>query len=364
MYVLLKLLTIFITAIFSLTSCNIVNSLNIQEKTTHLKDNFTIDVGKGKLGGNISFKVKISEGFKIKNNKNGFNSLYDSINSYKIALVTSAGTGSNSLTTLPNGNSSDIYSINKVDLSRTQTSPDANIYLQNVPAGSYWVAVSAYDSDGRNITATTSTTGKIGTETFSVSTGGGNQESSPNNGRVTVAADFTIPSTPVTIPMTLVDSYGATIEATVDIDAGTNPLTNIQFLRFYLVDSNTDNSNLVDSNIKKGPFDISSGTLFTNLVSGTPTTVKFVSVPTGTTYHIAVAAYNSTSPVDNSTNITNLLANNNVNITITSNPTPTGNMGTFSVSNGGGNSNLGSVSVDSNYQVNSPTPVTVTLQLL
>jgi hypothetical protein len=362
MYVALKVLSIFLISILTITSCNNVSPSNIQKVEHNNNNKFVIDVGKGKLGGNISFKINLSEGFKIKANEKGFTSVYNSITSYKIALVTSAGTGSNSLTTLPNGDSSDIYSIDKVDLSRTQTSPDANIYLTNVPDGTYWIAVSAYDSEGRNVTETTSTTGLIGSEKFAVSTGGGNSESSPNNGRVTVASDFSVPSTPVTIPLTLVDSYGATIEATVTIiDGSSKSKSDVQSVRFYLVDNNTDNGNIVDSNILEGSFNLSSGTKFDSLKAGTATTMRFKNIPVGS-YYVAVAAYDSSSTVDSTTNITNLTANNNANITITTSPAPTGDMGTFSISNSGG-SGSGLIQVNTGYIPNTTSSITLTLKL-
>lgn len=363
MYVVLKLFSIFLISISSLASCNIVSSSNIQKVNNDInnKDKVVIDIGKGKKGGNLSFKVNLSEVFKIKANENGFTSVYDSIESFKIALVTNSGTGSNTLTLAP---STSVYSINESVLSGNPTSSPVDIYLKNVPNGDYWIAVSAYDSDGRNVTSTTSTTGLISGENFAVSTGGGNEESSPNNGRVTVASDFTVPSTPVTVPLTLVDSYGSTIEATVTItDGSTKSKSDIQLLRFYLVNKNVDNEPILDEHILKGNFDITTGTKFDSLKAGTPTTMRFKNIPVGQ-YYVAVAAYESTTTVDSTTNITNLTENNNANITITTAPTPTGNMGTFSISNTGGDSgDLGRIIVNTGYIPNTTNSVTLPLKL-
>ncbi|MFN4150223.1 MAG: hypothetical protein ACK4IX_04715, partial [Candidatus Sericytochromatia bacterium] len=64
MYAALKLFSIFLISISFLTSCNIVSSSNIQKVNTGINDKntFVIDIGKGKTGGNISFKINIHLG--------------------------------------------------------------------------------------------------------------------------------------------------------------------------------------------------------------------------------------------------------------------------------------------------------------
>lgn len=367
MYVILKLAVSFVVALSVLSSCSEITTSNFYKTKTgsiFQENKVFVDVGHGKKGGTVSFNVNLSEGFKTKANVNGWYSVYNSINSYKIALVSSAGTGSNALTTLPLGTSADIFSITKSAMSGTKTSPTAQIFLTNVPAGTYWIAVAAFDAQGRNVTKSTTTTGTIsvaGGEIFAVSYGGGNGETSPYNGRVTVAADFSVPATPVTIPLTLIDSFGANIQSTVTItDGSTNVKADIALIRFYLVNSKTT-SNLVDANIIKGPFDLSSGTLFDSLKAGTATTLTFASVPAGT-YYVAGAAYNSSGTVDSTTNITNLTTNTFANITITTAPTPTGNMGTFSISNSSGDGD-GSLVVNSTYLISSASAVVLPLKL-
>lgn len=365
----LKLLILFLTSFLLIFSCSIVNDQNNEKKAniTSNENKIFIDVGKGKIGGDVSFKINLSEGFKTKSNVNGWDSKYDSINSYKIALVTGAGTGVNSLTTLPLGTSADVYSITKAAMIGIKTSPTAQIFLKNVPAGTYWVAVAAYDSYGRNISAVTGTTGTIAVasgDNFAVSTSGG--DVGTNDGRVTVAADFSLPSNTVTTPLTLIDAFGADIEAIVTItDGATKVKGDITSIRFYLVDSKTT-SNLVDANIKKGPFDLTSGAQFTSLKAGTATTITFKSVPAGT-YYVAVSAY-STGPINSTTNITNLTSNTFSNITITTTPAPTGDMGTFSISNSGGDGGVapgpGRVAVNSTFGVSNASAVVLPIKLL
>lgn len=373
MCLVLKLVVSFVVAISMFSSCSKITTANFDKNATasiSQENKVFIDVGHGKKGGTVSFNVNLSEGFKTKANVDGWSSVYNSINSYKIALVSSAGTGSNALTTLPNGTSADVFSITKSAMTGTKTSPTAQIFLTNVPAGTYWIAVAAYDAQGRNVTKSSSTTGTISVasgEIFAVSTGGGNGDASPNNGRVTIAADFSVPSSAVTIPLTLVDSFGANIQSTVTItDGSTKVKADIALIRFYLVDSKTT-SNLVDANIIKGPFDLSSGTLFDSLKAGTATTLTFASVPAGT-YYVAASAYSSSSTVDSTTNITNLTTNTFANITITTAPTPTGNMGTFSISNSGGDGSTepgpGRLVVASTYVVSSASAVVLPLKLL
>lgn len=350
-----------------LISCSEINNTNVKKPIPIInsENKLLIDMGKGKKGGTVAFKINLAEGFKTKANVAGWDSLYASITSYKIALVTTAG--GSSLTTAPANNSSDVISITTSAITGTKTSPTTQIFLTNVPSGTYWIAVAAYDAQGRNVTQSTSNSGTISVasgDTFAVSTGGGNGDASPNNGRVTVATDFSVPSTAVTIPLTLVDSFGANLQATVTItDGTTNVKADINLIRFYLVNSNST-SNLVDTNIIKGPFDLSTGSNFTSLKAGTATTLTFASVPAGT-YYIAGAAYSSSSTIDSTTNITNLTTNTFSNITITTNPTPIGNMGTFSVSNSGGDSGTtGRVVVSSAYGISTNSPVVLPLKLL
>lgn len=371
MYLSIKLLIMFVISLLVITSCTtVINNTNIEERAKIIsnENKIIIDIGKGKSGGTVSFKINLSEVFKTKANVNGWDSLYNSINSYKISLVTTSGGGS--LTTAPTNTSADVINITKAAITGIKTSLTSQVFLTNVPAGTYWVAVAAYDLQGRNVTKTTSTTGTIaviGGEIFAVSTGGGNGDISPNNGMVTVTSTFSLPSAAVTIPLTLTDPFGANIQATVAITDGiTKVKANINLIRFYLVNSKTT-SNLVDANIIKGSFDLTAGSLFTSLKAGTSTTINFVSVTSGT-YYIAVAAYNSSAIVDSTTNITNLTANTFANITITSAPTPTGNMGTFSISDTGGDGGAapgpGRLVVNSNYGVSSSAAVVLNLKLL
>lgn len=358
----LKISTMFIILCSVLISCLGIDNTNIKKLST----SNNINVGKDKIGGKVKFEIKLDRMFKTKANVSGWDSLYNSINSYKIALVTSAGTGSNALTTLPSGTPADVFSITKAAMTGTKTNPTAEFFITNVPVGTYWIAVSAYDAQGRNVTQSTSNTGTIAVSSgavFAVSTGGGNGEISPNNGRVTIATDFSIPSTPVSIPLTLVDSFGANIQGNSTItDGTTNIKSDISLIRFYLVDSKTT-SNLVNANILKGPFDITSGALFSSLVAGSVTTLSFNSVPAGT-YYIASAAYNSSTTVNSTTNITNLTNNTFANITISAGQSPTGDMGTFSISNSGGDSGIGRVVINSTYDVSSTSILVLPLKLL
>jgi hypothetical protein len=366
-YLILKLMILFLIAFYILSSCSILNVNKIEQNSniTSNKNNIFIDVGKGKIGGEISFEINFSKNFKTQGNVNGWDAKYASIDHYKVALVTTAGTGSNSLTTLPSGTSSDVYSISKASLA-SPTASATHIFFKNVPDGTYYVAVSAYDISNRNMTKVITTTGTISVssgDNFAVSTSGGD---AINNGSVTVSSIFAVPSPPVAIPLTLKDSFGANIQSdSTATDGTTNIKSDINLIRFYLVNSKTT-SNLVDANIIKGPFDITSGALFTSLKSGALTNLSFDSVPLGT-YYVASAAFSSSTIVDSSTNITNLTKNTFANITITTSPAPTGNMGTFSISNSGGDAGAapgpGRVVVASNYDVSSTSSLILPLKL-
>lgn len=107
--------------------------------------------------------------------------------------------------------------------------------------------------------------------------------------------------------------------------------SNIQLLRLYLVNSNA--ISLSDSNIKSPSFDISSGSKFTSLKSGTSTSIQFNNVPNGT-YYVAIAAYNSSTTVDSTTNITDKNTSSGY-TNITSSST---NLGRFAISTSGGDS--------------------------
>jgi hypothetical protein len=124
---------------------------------------------------------------------------------------------------------------------------------------------------------------------------------------------------------------------------------NIKLLRIYLVDSNS--SDLVLANIKEGPFDIditsvgSLGTFFTDLTgtSGSSSTgnLIFQNVKPGI-YYIAISAYNSTTTIDSSQNLTNISSPSSINSrNITS-------LGRFALSDTGGDLiSLGSVKISS-----------------
>lgn len=111
--------------------------------------------------------------------------------------------------------------------------------------------------------------------------------------------------------------------------------SDVKLFRLYLVDSNS--TNLTGSNIKFGPFDINSSstgslaTFFTNVtgVSGSSGNgnLTFSNVGAGT-YYLAIAAYNSVSTINSTTNVTN----SSTNITATT------NFGNFALSNSGGDS--------------------------
>ena len=357
----LKLLTLFLISFLMIFSCSILNEQNTEKKVTipSAENKVFIDVGNGKTGGTFEFKINHSEGFKLKNNINGWDAKYASIDHYKLALVTTAGTGSNALTTLPLGTSADVYTISKASLTAPSASA-THIFFKNVPNGAYYVAIAAYDADNRNVTLVTGTTGTISVasgDNFAVSTAGGD---AGNTGLVTVSATYTVPTNPVTIPLTLSTAFGADIEVEVTVTQNTNLLSAINAFRFYLVSTNT--GNLVDANITGGPFDLTTGTKFSTLKTiasgniGTMQKLIFKSVPAGT-YYVAGAAYNSSGTINSTTNITS----DTHNITITTTPVPTGNMGLFSISTTGGTS--GSVVVTSTYGITTPA-VILPIQLL
>ncbi|MEK7431994.1 MAG: hypothetical protein AABZ74_02590 [Cyanobacteriota bacterium] len=94
MYVKFKLILSFLIFFLILSSCSEINTKKLQKTSSfYYNKNKVIDVGKGKIGGNIAFEINISNEFKTKSNELGWN--YNSIDHYKIALVTSSGSGNN-----------------------------------------------------------------------------------------------------------------------------------------------------------------------------------------------------------------------------------------------------------------------------
>lgn len=120
--------------------------------------------------------------------------------------------------------------------------------------------------------------------------------------------------------------------------------TDINLIRIYLVDSNA--STLNGSNIKEGPFDITSAstgslaTFFTNVKGASGIgNLSFSNVGAGT-YYVAVAAYSSSVTIDNTTNINSKSttpAGSSTNITSGS------DLGRFALSTTGGDSSNGVV---------------------
>lgn len=123
--------------------------------------------------------------------------------------------------------------------------------------------------------------------------------------------------------------------------------SDISLIRVYLVDSNS--STLSDSNIKFGPLDLTSsntGSLLTffNNVKGTSgsSSLRFTNVGQGT-YYVAVAAFDDTSGLDSTKNLSNTSSSTSgAYTTITASST---NFGRFALSTSGGDSNGGSVEV-------------------
>lgn len=123
--------------------------------------------------------------------------------------------------------------------------------------------------------------------------------------------------------------------------------SDISLIRVYLVNNNS--SNLNDSNIKFGPLDLTSSstgtllTFFNNLKDSSGSgSLTFYNVGQGT-YYVAVSAYENTSTIDETTNITDISnTTSGAYSTITSGST---NLGRFAISTSGGDSNSGSVEI-------------------
>mgnify|MGYP001605642036 CR=1 FL=1 len=153
------------------------------------------------------------------------------------------------------------------------------------------------------------------------------------NGRITQGSFF--------VKLSFKNSYPEKKIYTVKDSASGDPAktrTEIQLFRFYLVDSN--GASLTNTNLKTPAFDITSsssgtlGTLFTTLKAGSTGTLKIINVSTGT-YYFAAAAFNSTTVIDSTTNISNLSttpAGSSTNIII-SGPS---DLGRFALSTSGG----------------------------
>lgn len=318
---------------------NAIKSLNLSsgEKPT------VLDVGNGKLGGSFSLKFDLNKGFKIKNNTPGTIGLLSKVNSFKVALIDGSGgpPTPGSLTVASGcGGPCGPYTVVK-----TSGSP-VSLILKNVPTGVYYVAVAAFEDAGAttDITASSFTIGGP-PKNFEVSTTGGDS----NVGKITIDSSFqingTASSNQMGVNMTLINGVGAIIESPITITSGVNPISAIQLIRFYLVDSNA--GSLSATNIKAGPFDITTGTLFTNLTTGTgpnTDTALFTNVPAGI-YYVATATYNTTTPINSTTNITSATANS-ANITI-GGPI---DFGTFALSNSGGDGS-GSITVNSDQSL-------------
>ena len=232
----LPFLTLFISVITACSTGNLASTAKVDLNKSNLTGSqqpVTIDVGKGKLGASSPVKLNITNGFKTKANINGFDGKFTSVSRFNIVLVSTAGTGSNDLTssTLPSGTSADIFSITKALLithgnTVTDNSPSdsfAEIMLKNVTAGTYFVAVAAYDSIDVNQTKATGTTCLISSEKYAVSTGGGD-----GSGSVTITGNSVSNTATITIPLTLNDSYGATVDSTVNVSESALPSITVQ----------------------------------------------------------------------------------------------------------------------------------------
>jgi hypothetical protein len=276
-----KYIVTLLALFFSLnTACSPDSVTSVKENTGNSKPELyqdkpvIIDVGNGKPGGSISVKVNLDDGFNIKNSISGFTGAFNTgISSFKVSLVTN---NSGPLTTAPSGTpASDVKIITKATLSGTVTASSAQILITNVPAGTFFVAVAAIDNAGKDETTNANT---ISTENYAVS-----------SASVTVNSSFTpTPSTQLTVPLTLANSFGATLDSTVTVTPGTNALSTIVGFRFYLVNTNTGTLALPASpagNVKLGPFDATASintTLFNALKTGTATTLHFTNVPANT----------------------------------------------------------------------------------
>ncbi|MEK7431995.1 MAG: hypothetical protein AABZ74_02595 [Cyanobacteriota bacterium] len=125
--------------------------------------------------------------------------------------------------------------------------------------------------------------------------------------------------------------------------------SDISLLRVYLVDNNS--STLNASNIKSGPFDLTSntptGTLLTffNNVKDTNGngTLTFINVGAGT-YYVAIAAYDSSSSLDYTKNIVD--TSNNISGAYTNITVNDTNLGRFALSTTGGDYDLGKIEVE------------------
>jgi hypothetical protein len=337
------------------------------------------DMGNGKPGASLAVKLNLNEGFKTSAFVNGNPAgTFALINSFKIAMIANnSGTGLNPLA------GTSILSITKAALTGSVGSNSAELILKNVPSvtGGTYVAVAAFDSNGTNITVATGTTVTItgATGPFAVSNAGG-QAAFPGRVRITAALVAT-DTAPVTIPLTLRNIAGATIDVTVNDNGHTSPHRigngDTALFRFYLVNTSASAPPaLVDANIKKGPFNLTTGAKFTALTTNGNNktglaTLQFLNVPPGT-YFVAGAAYSSSATVNSTTNITaatsatygaSYAVHSNT-ITIGASPLPIGIMGIYSISNTGGDGN-GSITVNADLTVSpSASPVVLNIELL
>lgn len=343
----------FILSFFTVNACSLpsinsdinlknlnINELKINKSNYHIntENPYSIDLGK-KGGSSFNFKIKFSKSdFKVKANVSGEVYTADDIDSIKVILFnqSSFSTGEEISTSTTFGPFPISYSNISVGTN------NISVNFTNVPGNinPYRVGIQALQGS-KIITKEEGIYGKYSGKPYAVSSTGGDD----NSGKLTINAtnlkfiSSGSPATPLGSTLKLIDADGASIESEITITAEpTINLGNIQLVRFYLVN---DNSGVIT--VIPGSFDFTTGTKFGGLKAGTPTTIKFLNIPSGN-YRVAAAAYNNTT-ASSGANITN---------------------GTDGLGLGLGNFTLSSnmVTVNSNLVVSSETPLNLSLNLI
>lgn len=195
---------LLITLPFLLLSCsNIVESTNISSFSKNT-DNIVHN-----LNGNTKAKIFIRLSnlpFKTKSSLSGNpNGTVSSISSYQIALCTDANAPVSSVL------SGSSFSFNK-DLLVTSDLDTSIVAFQNVPSGTYYATVSAFDSLNANIS-----------DTVYYSTDGNKQMAVSSNSIEITASGEVIPANEtLNITLKLRDAKGATLDSSITVQDGSN----------------------------------------------------------------------------------------------------------------------------------------------
>lgn len=199
----IKFLLLTSLSLFLISCSNNINSTSISSILSS-KNSIVHDV-KGNTKAQISLKFS-NDSFKTKSSSSGnTNGTVSSISYYQVALCTDSNNPSNSILTGSN------FSFDKNPLV-ISNSDQSIVTFKNVPSGTYYATVSAFDSSGSNITEPTFYS--IGDLLpLSVST---NSISVSSNGDVTPEGEI------LSVNLKLRDIKGASLYSEINIEDGSN----------------------------------------------------------------------------------------------------------------------------------------------